>query len=223
MKKFWKKKLIFKALTLILLFGFWLARSAAVQAADLEVTFESEPLFSQAADGDWYPGRTESRWTQVINYSNDNRDVIIDTFNEQTAFVEDLAEVLEIVISRGGNDLYGGSLGTKYLKDFYAVDELFLNTLADGQIATYDFQISLDPSLGNDWQGKDTGFDFQIGFKGAVATPTPVLPGMIAGEAGETVILGEATSAGDQLISWWWLLFLFLLPLLYYWYNKVND
>ncbi len=247
MKKFWKKKLIFKALALTLLFGFWLARPLAAVAADLGVVFEKDPLFSLAADGYWLPGDAVSHWAAVTNNSAQAKTVLVETFGEIASYPEDLADVLELTISVGSNDLYGGSLGTKYLSDFYTESELALSILSAGSSVTYDFKVNLDKTVGNDWQGQDTGFDLRIGFKGAevggtgagedgaagtAASPTPTLVGIIAGLTTETVVLGEATPAAateelpgqiagagaEKIFPWWWLLL--LLPFIYYWWRR---
>lgn len=144
-----------------------------VLAADLEVTFENDPLFSQAADGHWFPGRSETRWVAVKNNASEDKTVIVETLNEISTFPEDLADVLRLTISIGGTDVYGGSLGIKYLSDFYKETELSLSTLSSGQSVTYNFTVSLDELVGNPWQGKDTGFDLKIGFYGEAPTPTP--------------------------------------------------
>lgn len=161
-----------------LIFLIWLVglfSPSFIWAADLEVVFESDPLFSQAVDGHWYPSRSETRWVQVKNNSAEAKMVIMEAFNEMTVDTNwDLAAVLELVISAKGDDLYGGSLGKKYLADFYNETELPLSVLASTESTTYEFMVSLVESTGNDWQGRDTGFDLKIGFSSEPApTPTP--------------------------------------------------
>jgi len=144
-----------------------------VLAVGLEVTFQDDSLFSQATDGYWYPGRSETRWASVKNNSDEDKTVIVETNSETTTYSKDLADVLKLTIAIGGVDVYGGTLGTKYLADFYNESELPLSVLSPGQAVTYNFTVSLDKSVSNDWQDKDTGFDLKIGFYGVASIPTP--------------------------------------------------
>ena len=165
-----------------------------VEAADLEVTFEKEPLFSQVADGYWFPGRNETRWATVKNNSGETKTVIVETLNEITNdAVWDLAKVLELRIFTNGTDVYGGSLGKKFLSDFYTTSELPLSTLVAGQLAVYNFNVALNISIGDDWQGKNTGFDLKIGFLAVAPTSTPT-PGPTA-----TLTPGPAATATPTL------------------------
>ena len=200
-------------LTVFIIVIIFFSLPAKAGAADLEVTFEIEPLFSQTADSYWYPGRSKTRWVVVKNNSSEDKTVIVETLNEITSdSVWDLAKVLEIAVSTGGTDIYGGNLGTKYLSEFYTVSELSLSTLSPAQSVIYDFTVFMDESLSNDWQDKDTGFDLKIGFLAVTptstptpeptATPTPTPIGVVAGAAIRPVkpiiefikeILGEVT------------------------------
>jgi len=181
--------------------------SSSVYAADLEVVFENDPLFSQAIDGDWLPGRSETRWVTVANNSSDDKTVIVETFNKIAAYSEDLSDVLELTITAGGADVYGASLGTKYLTDFYSETELPLSILLAGHSVTYNFIVSLDKSVGNSWQNKDTGFDLRIGFYGKTVsqtpTPTPGGAGCTASAPVDSPVL-SITAVGENFVSLSW-------------------
>ncbi len=174
-----------------------------VLAADLEVTFESDPFFSQVADGYWYPGRSETRWVSVKNNSDEDKTVIVETNSETTTYSKDLADVLKLTVAIGGVDVYGGTLGTKYLADFYNESELPLSVLSPGQTVTYNFTVSLDKSVGNDWQDKDTGFDLKIGFYGVASiptsTPTPGGAGTVAGAVTAPVCTATVSTSAPVL------------------------
>ncbi|MHA1331701.1 MAG: hypothetical protein ACTSR2_11540, partial [Candidatus Hodarchaeales archaeon] len=146
-----------------------------VWAADLEVDFEKNPLFSKTADGHWFPGRSETRQVTVTNNSDNEKTVIVETLNEIAPKnpAWNLAKVLELKISANGFDIYGGTLGKKYLADFYKETELPLSILLTKHSVVYNFTVSMDKSLGNDWQNRNTGFDLKIGFWGITPTSTP--------------------------------------------------
>jgi len=215
-----KESKFFAGLALFFLFFFFL--TPRVLAADLEVNFEDDPLFSQAADGDWLPGRSETKQVTVANNSSDDKTVIVETYNYKitTDPAWNLADVLELTINDGTADVYGGSLGTKYLTDFYGEMELALTILLAGHAVTYDFTVALADSIGNPWQNRDTGFDLRVGFYGVAVASTPTTGFVpILGAATETGLEGEngeeemflGEAVGPKAINvcpWWWILLL---------------
>ena len=155
-------------------------------AVDLTVNFESDPLFSET---NWLPGQSETKWVTVTNNNTDDKTVIVEAYNETKTevYLEDLADVLELTINDGTSDVYGGSLGTKYLTDFYGETELTLTILLAGHSVTYDFTVALADSVGNPWQSRDTGFDLRVGFYGVAVAPTPTpAPGEAGGGCSAT-------------------------------------
>jgi len=178
-----------------------------VDAADLTVNFESDPFFSET---NWLPGQSETKWAAVTNNSADDKTVIVETYNETKTEVypEDLADVLELTINDGTSDVYGGSLGTKYLTDFYGETELTLTILLAGHSVTYDFTVALADSVGNPWQNRDTGFDLRVGFHGAAVAPTPTpTPGGTGGCSAITPSSAPTLSIagiGDNYVSLSW-------------------
>lgn len=75
--------------------------------------------------------------------------------------------VLEIVINDGSADVYGGSLGTKTVADFFQDSQddngVLLNIIPSGGDKTYNFKVSFPASAGDDFQGKSVKFDLTFG------------------------------------------------------------
>lgn len=92
-----------------------------------------------------------------------------------TSDTDNLDSVLEITISEGGVDLYGGSsgTGTKTLEQFFTEsagpDGIPLSTLGPGVNTNYDIQVKFKDSAGNEFQNHTVIFDLVIG----IAIPVP--------------------------------------------------
>lgn len=176
-----KKKLKTAFAVLFFLLACLICKPQIIQAVgnpsnNIYVTFEKTPLFSQTSDGLWMPGYSLTRSAYVRNDNAVPRIIRLSTENF-VGSTPDLKDVLEIaVVDNHGNTLYGGSLGTQFLSDFYTLSEYPLTVLLPGSDVTYFFTVSLDSSIGNLWQNKHTGFDLILGFDSEeypLVTPTP--------------------------------------------------
>ncbi len=80
---------------------------------------------------------------------------------------DSLGDVLEIVISEGGNDLYGGTLGVKTLNQFFTestgIDGISLIDFNPGDIKNILFEVKFSDSAGNEYQNLSLIFDLKIG------------------------------------------------------------
>ncbi len=117
------------------------------------------------------PGDTEERDVDVTNNAPTNR--LVGVRGVKTAETGSLASVLEIIISEGGVDLYGGTTGTKTLDQFFTdsagPDAVPLSQLTPGEATTYKFKVIFPASAGNDFQNASVVFDLAIG----ISIPVP--------------------------------------------------
>ncbi len=156
--------------TTLIFLGLLFAGSAL--ASDLTLELESDPLFENA---NFLPGNSVERWAKVTNNSAEERGISAEAINwVGFPYIEDvpatdLSRALNIVIKEGSTELYSGTLF-----DFYKRGETFLSNVPAGDFAEYDFKISFPEGSGNDWQGKNTGFDILIGFLGE-GTPQEII------------------------------------------------
>ncbi|OGM31576.1 hypothetical protein A3D00_02410 [Candidatus Woesebacteria bacterium RIFCSPHIGHO2_02_FULL_38_9] len=81
-----------------------------------------------------------------------------------------LENVLDIVISEGGTDLYGGIAGAKTVKDFFDASDIIshpngipLSTVGSGHDKTYKIKVTFPSSAGNPFQNKSVIFDLTFG------------------------------------------------------------
>src|SRR3989344_3591622 len=145
--------------------------STAYAVGDLTVDWgvaEGQPIFTIAGMA---PGDSESRDVTVTNNAPTSRPVGIRSVT--TNDPDNLSSVMEIVISDGGGDLYGGTLGTKTLADFASdsnsPDGIALTTLSSGAADTYHITATFKTTAGNEFQKANVTFDLHIG----VAVPVP--------------------------------------------------
>lgn len=119
------------------------------------------------------PGETESRDVDVTNGAISSRPVGVRGI--ETSEIGSISGVLNIVISKGGNDLYGGTspTGPKTLAEFFTEssgpDGIPLSNLGPGSSTTYTFKITFDQNAGNEFQNTNVVFDLKIG----ISIPVP--------------------------------------------------
>src|SRR3989344_2727698 len=93
------------------------------------------------------PGDVATRSVLVTNGAPSSRPVGVRGVEQGGDTIKD---ILEITISDGATDLYGGTLGTKTLSQFFVdsagPDGLFLLDLASGSSVTLDFKIDFPQS-----------------------------------------------------------------------------
>ncbi len=158
----------------IALFGTIFLFVGSAQAIEgLTIQFENgnnQPLFDEA---NFLPGESVSRQVEVINETGEIQEIATEAIifpefpNSNNVPTDDLSRVLEITISQGTTDLYGGSTGLKTLYNFYEVGETYLSNIGDGSTVQYDFTIYFPSEAGDDWQEKTTTyFDILVGAQG---------------------------------------------------------
>lgn len=145
----------------------FLGNSTTEAVGDLEVIWgvpDGDPIFVVA---NMAPGDMETRSVDVDNNAPSPRSVGVR--GVKTSETDALSTVLDIVISQGAADLYGGTspTGPKTLDQFFTEsagpDGIALSTLGIGASTTYTFKVTFDTSAGNDFQATSVIFDLIIG------------------------------------------------------------
>ncbi len=129
----------------------------------------TDPLFSTADDGYWYPGRTLTKTINLKNSSSETREMAIKgkRTSEEISILE---EVMQISITGGGLALWGGSLG-----EFYEKDQIGMGIFDKGASLDYNFTVSMAAEADDSYQNKETVFDLILGFWGETVFPTATL------------------------------------------------
>lgn len=144
---------------------------------NLTVQFEKTPLFNEA---NILPGDGTTRFIKATNNTTAANKIAVVAENfPNPAPSDDLSRALDMTISKGGVDIWGGSsaTGKKTLFDFYQAGEVALSDIAAGETIQYDFTLSLSTDKGDlpvsdtTWQAKKTNFDIAIGFSGEINPP----------------------------------------------------
>lgn len=177
MKKILIKLGLLMATVMLPVFGLWDVAIAeclgtindlAIYVNDDACPLTSEhnnPLFkvSNIAPGGFATGKLK-----IKNYSDQSQKVVIEAFDFADPLPDDnLARALEITISKGGTDIYGGNAGTKTLYQFFQDGEVYLSDIGSDASQEYNIRIYFPEEGGNEWQGKTTGFNLMMGFQGA--------------------------------------------------------
>ena len=175
-------------------------------SGDLTVVWgvpEGDPIFVIAGAA---PGDTEERNVTVSNGAGSSRPVGIKA--AKTAGAGSLENVLNVIISEGVTDLYGGSSpgGPKTLAQFFSesssLEFVPLSDLGPGASTIYKIKVTFDPGAGNEYQNTSVTFDLNIGvgFELPAACESLSLnPNPIFGTAGKDTIHG--TSKNDLIIT----------------------
>jgi len=146
----------------------------SLHAANLEVDFEAEPLFSEV---NFLPGSDVERAITITNNSESTQSVIVEAIN---AFDdEELGDVLNLIITKGETTLFDDTLGA-----FLRTGEVSLASLGSGESAEYLFHVAFEGDADNSYQETGLGFDLCVGFEGGETS------------CGDTVISGEGDT-GD--------------------------
>jgi Ca2+-binding RTX toxin-like protein len=111
------------------------------------------------------PGDSESHTVTVVNGSPESRPVGIR--GDKTIETGNLAQAMNIVISRDGIDVYGGTTGVKTLAQFFTESTLpnsvELSTLTPSESETYTIVVTFNQGAGNEFQNKDLTFNLIMG------------------------------------------------------------
>lgn len=112
------------------------------------------------------PGDVETRTVKIKNISTSQR--IIGIQGIKTSLLSYLGTALEITISENGNDLYGGTRGTKIMSQFFFESALFnsirLFTLNPNETKTVTFKVKFKNNAGNLYQKTKLVFNLKLGY-----------------------------------------------------------
>lgn len=144
----------------------------AFAIGDLTVNWgvpEGNPIFTVSNIA---PGQTEERIVQVSNGASSARPVGVRGIEATDS--ANLSDVMEMTISQGATDLYGGTTGIKTLTQFFTessgINGIPLSILGPGINTNYAFKVKFSDSAGNEFQGQSIVFDLKIGI--TVDVPT---------------------------------------------------
>lgn len=139
--------------------------NTAFAIGDLTVNWgvpEGNPIF---VVNNFTPSSFESRTVQVSNGASSARPVGVRGI--ENSDLGNLSDVMEITISQGATDLYGGTTGTKTLTQFFTesagINGIFLSNLGPEANTSYVFKVKFSESAGNEFQGQSIVFDLKIG------------------------------------------------------------
>ena len=138
-------------------------------AGDLEITHNALPLPSPVFSVvNFLPGDMDDKDIDVKN--NGTVPHFISVRGVRTGGVGDdpkLETILEIVISKGLIELYGGSLGAKTVQEFFDdsmnPNGVPLSAVAPTETNTYNFKVTFPVSAGNEFENKSVLFDLIFG------------------------------------------------------------
>lgn len=166
-------KRLVKILVLVLIIGLTLKLSGlelfkpttARAVGNLSVDFhvpEGDPIFTL---DDFKPCDTEERVVTIENNYDESKKVsVIGLSKEETG---EIASVIDFAISNGNADIYGGTTGTKTLKDFFEdsanSEGIVLTILDQNQSEEFFFTAVFQCNAGNEYQQKKVVFDLRIG------------------------------------------------------------
>ena len=146
--------------------GFTLNPFSTAQAVgDLTINWgvpSGTPIFQVE---NFLPGETEERIVTIFNGALSTKPIAV--VGTKTEELKDLANVLEITISQNGTDLYGGSLGTKTLAQFFQEstipNAIFLFNIDPGTSKQLKFKVKFQEGADNSYQGAKVIFNIIMG------------------------------------------------------------
>jgi len=163
-----------------------------VMAVDLTITCDNDKcetvpggeaaLFAEYEfpNYDIKPGDIIKRQITVKNDNTENCNLYLKIKNTVRPLIYSLDEVMDTVIKDGVEEYYGkasdtgGATGDKTLNDLYSDGVIYLGTITPGLSRVYDWIVSIDPKVGNEYQKAKTKFDFDLTFEcGNPFTPIP--------------------------------------------------
>ena len=123
--------------------------------SDLEVFFETEPLFDYE---NLRPSDTVQNHFSVRNNGVDIESAyVLFTNGFDTGGV---ASVMDVAIMYESDVVFQGSL-----QEVFTKDEIPLHDITPSETKQYTVQVTLRSGIGNQYQSQETGFDFVVGFK----------------------------------------------------------
>lgn len=158
--------------------------TSQVLAVDLTVTCSNTDCVMSPSTGaalfeesDVKPGDNFPQTITVINNGDEDCSLVMGTANEDDP--DGLGNVLFTAINDGSNDLFGITVGgrassDKNLWDLFAAGDVGLGTVAvGGGTNVYNWIVSIDTSVGNEYQGLAMVFDFDLYFACGESTEEP--------------------------------------------------
>lgn len=141
-------------------------KSTAYAIGDLTVNWGVLPVGSPIfVVNNMAPGQSQSRNVVVTDGASSMRSVGVRGIH--VSETGSLGSVLQITISVGAADVYGGTTGTKTVTQFITSssgpDGIFLTNLNPSQTKTINFKVDFPESAGNEFQNKNIVFDLKIG------------------------------------------------------------
>lgn len=144
----------------LLVCGVMLMPSQAAAQQQINVDFETEPLFEA---GNFLPGDTTIKNIDVENLSGSEQTVYVGSHDVDND--DNLGDRLQITIEEPGGET-GNLPYTATLSELFANGEVELSDLSAGASTTYTFAVAFAEAAGNEYQGKTLGFDICVGFSG---------------------------------------------------------
>lgn len=149
----------------------------------------ADPLFTSAADGFWYPGKSITKTINLKNSGSETREMAIK--GKRTSEVNILENVMHISIVGGTTIIWSGSVA-----DFYSQEKIGMGIFAPGANLNYNFTVFMSSGAGDNYQNEETVFDLTLGFWGEPApTPTPTAAPVPTPTSAPGVVLGAGVSA----------------------------
>lgn len=148
----------------------------------INITFEQKPLFQET---NFLPGQSATHWIEVENKSSETQPIGIEVINYSSCSSNCFSDRLNLTISQNSTELYEDSL-----TDFFGAGQIKLSDLAAGGTTKYFFSVAFLPGSGNEYQEKETSFDFTIGTLGKESIGSETPPGGSGGGGGGFFVSG---------------------------------
>lgn len=147
----------------------WLPFVASAQTTqsdgNLEVTFETVPLFNALNIA---PGFTEVKTVTVKNNGTDTEEVYVSAVNATSTGLADFVNLTISSTSTIPNQLFADTFTS-----FYNQSPIDLDDLGAGEARTYVFEANFIATSSNAYNGTSMGFDLVVGFESGPAVTTP--------------------------------------------------
>lgn len=205
----------FLAIFILLLFtfvspAFAVDLSVTCTSSTCSLTPSSGALFNEAS---FAPGQSVTRTISVQN-NNVNDDCYLELKTKNISDPNNLAPVLFTVIKNSTTDIFGKSDGIsaaniKKLKDVFDSGYISLGTISKSSSKSFYWVATFDPTVNNDFQGRQTTFDFDMSFT------CGVVPAEVLGTSTSSLSCSDATPAnptnfnavlganpGQVILSW---------------------
>lgn len=169
------------------------AADQTVTCTDSGCSGIADALFNESGVA---PGESLTKSLEIINNHSQTLKLALSP-SKNTETDDDFIEWVTVTVTTDKGSRFTGTLG-QFLTTY-----IDLEKLESHQRRSVTISLSL-ADVGNDFQGKQAKFNFDLKIDQEVFSPSPSPAGIVA---------GQSSSSG----SWWFLLLLFPLPLFWYW------